>query len=330
LILFGHNFDLRWPKSKVEEMRPQFERVTFPAGCSIRVYKREIAEIPFEWHHHPEYELTLTLNSRGWRFIGDHIGPYTSKDLVLIPPDMPHTWASSSTLDQAHPHTAVVIWFTGEWARRLADVCPEFSALRKLLNRANGALNFSEHAAANVESRLADLLSSSPTNRLQAALATLTELASAEATSLATAQSGATLVPSDQAVQLNRILNLVHKRFTEPLRVADLCSAGNVSARSLHRLFIRHVGENLSRYLARLRIGRASMLLVESDRSIRAIALEAGFVNLANFNRQFRAARQMTPREFRRYYLEHGRLPDPAGANDLTKRSPSLEVGRGR
>jgi hypothetical protein len=70
-------------------MKPQFERVTFPEGCSLRVYNRRVLEIPFEWHHHPEYELTLTLNSRGWRFIGDHIGQYQAPDLVLVPPDMP-------------------------------------------------------------------------------------------------------------------------------------------------------------------------------------------------------------------------------------------------
>jgi hypothetical protein len=52
-------------------MKPQFEHVAIPKGCSIRVFHRQIVEIPFEWHYHPEYELTLTLNSRGLRFIGD-------------------------------------------------------------------------------------------------------------------------------------------------------------------------------------------------------------------------------------------------------------------
>ena len=54
-------------------MRPQLEHVAIPKGCSIRVLHRQVSEIPFEWHH-PEYELMLTLNSRGLRFIGDHIG----------------------------------------------------------------------------------------------------------------------------------------------------------------------------------------------------------------------------------------------------------------
>ena len=41
------------------------ESVTFPKGCSVRVYHRRVAEIPFEWHHHPANRLlTLTLEAR--------------------------------------------------------------------------------------------------------------------------------------------------------------------------------------------------------------------------------------------------------------------------
>jgi AraC-like DNA-binding protein len=77
-------------------------------------------------------------------------------------------------------------------------------------------------------------------------------------------------------------------------------------------------------YLGRLRIGRACMWLVETDRPISVIATDAGFSNLSNFNRRFRAARQMTPKEFRGHYMKHGRMPDPDHP-DLTRRSPSLE-----
>ena len=101
---------------------------------------------------------------------------------------------------------------------------------------------------------------------------------------------------------------------------------GNLSPRSLHRLFVRHVGENVSDYLGRLRIGRACMLVVETDRPISVIASEAGFSNLSNFNRRFLEARGMTPREFRRFVVQYGRMPDSPPEVELTKRSPSLET----
>jgi AraC-like DNA-binding protein len=102
-----------------------------------------------------------------------------------------------------------------------------------------------------------------------------------------------------------------------------------MSERSLHRLFIRHLGENVTDYLGRLRIGRACMWLVETDRPISVIAADVGFSNLSNFNRRFRALRRMTPKEFRRQYRQHTNLPDP-DEFALTKRSPSLERTRER
>jgi AraC-like DNA-binding protein len=306
-------------------LKSQFEHITFPKGCSIRVYHRQIPAIPFEWHHHPEYELTLTLNSRGWRFVADHIGAYDSQDLVLVPSDMPHTWASTSAIDESRPHTALVVWFTGTWALQLADVCPEFSGLRRLVKRAKAGLSFLQPAGARMESRLPELLSDSPRQRLQTAMELLSELADIEATPLAT-QITARPQASNESEQLTRVLDLLHRRFADSIRVEDLCSAGNLSPRSLHRLFLRHVGENVSDYLGRLRIGRACMLLVETDRPISVIASEAGFSNLSNFNRRFLEARRMTPREFRRFVVQYGCMPDSRPEEDLTKRSPSLEM----
>ena len=151
-------------------MKPQFERVTYPHGCSLRVYNRRVPEIPFEWHHHPEYELTLTLNSRGWRFVGDHIGRYQAPDLVLVPPDMPHTWASTETFKQDEPHTAIVIWFSHRWAFQLAELCPEYSAVRRLLQNASTGLAFTPETATQMAGQLPLLLSEVPRTRLHAAL----------------------------------------------------------------------------------------------------------------------------------------------------------------
>jgi AraC-like DNA-binding protein len=305
-------------------MKCQFEHVTFAKGCSIRIYHRQIPSIPFEWHHHPVYELTLTLNSRGWRFVGDHIGQYEPEDLVLVPSDMPHTWASTAAIDESLPHTALVVWFTKEWALRLADSCPEFLPLRKLITRANAGLSFPNSAGLRMESCLPDLLSHSPLKRLHTVQELLCELADMKATALAT-QIATSPKSADESGQLVRILDLLHKRFAKPIRIEDLCTAANISARSLHRLFTRHLGENVSEYLGRLRIGRACMLLVETDYPISMVAAETGFSNLSNFNRQFRDARQMTPKEFRRFVVKYGRMPEVQPELDLTKRSPSLE-----
>ncbi len=204
-------------------MKPQFERVTFPKGCSLRVYHRRVSEIPFEWHHHPEYELTLTLNSRGWRFVGDHIGQYQAPDLVLVPSDMPHTWASTATLNDENPHTAIVIWFSGAWALQVAEILPEYGNIRKLLRNCSAGLAFSHDAATRMMALQEGLLGENAAARLHTALNLLQELAQAPATPLS--KAGATVAAASDAepAQLTRVLNHLHKRFSEPLRI-DRCA----------------------------------------------------------------------------------------------------------
>jgi len=306
-------------------MKPQFERVTYPNGCSFRVYNRRVVEIPFEWHHHPEYELTLTLNSRGWRFIGDHIGQYQAPDLVLVPPDMPHTWASTETLEQGAPHTAIVIWFSRKWALQLAELCPEYSAVRRLLQNAPTGLAFTPETATHMAGRLPHLLSEVPQMRLHAALDLLVCIAGERASKLS---KNAMTVPASidgEPTQLTRVLNYLHKRFQEPVSIHGLCKVGNISERSLHRLFVKHTGGSVSEYLCKLRIGRACMRLAETDLPVSMIAFEVGLSNLANFNRQFRRVRGITPSGYRRSFQQRGGAHEISGAEELFTRPYSLD-----
>jgi AraC-like DNA-binding protein len=309
-------------------MKPQFERVTFPEGCSLRVYNRRVREIPFEWHHHPEFELTLTLNSRGWRFIGGHIGQYLAPDLVLVPPDMPHTWASTATLEQGQPHIAIVIWFARHWALQLAELCPEYSALRRLLQNASTGLAFPPEIAADVEKQLPQLLSEVPRIRLHTALNLLVRIAGERATNLS---KNATIIPASndgEPAQLTRVLNHLHQRFQEPVCIEGLCKVGNISERSLHRLFVKHTGGSVGEYLCKLRIGRACMRLAETDLPISLIAFEVGLANLANFNRQFRRVRGITPSGYRRSFQHGGGLHKAFDPQELLTRPYSLDHQR--
>lgn len=71
-------------------MKSYLEKVSVPEDASWVLFERRLDdEIPFQWHHHPEFELTLTLNSQGQRYVGDDISAYG--DLVLLGPNLPHT-----------------------------------------------------------------------------------------------------------------------------------------------------------------------------------------------------------------------------------------------
>ena len=287
-------------------MKPAYEHVTMDAGCSIRVYHRKLPRIPFEWHHHPEYELTLTMNSRGKRYIGDSVTDYEGNDLVLVPPNLPHTWASNRSIDAGAPQVAIVVWFSGDWARRLADCCPEYEPLRRLLRKGASGLAFAPEAGAAVSRQLVALLSQSPRERLSAVLGVLCQLADADATPLASptafSQAQVGRPSGHEPERLNRALSIIDARFADRLTLRELAEAATLSERTLNRYFVQHLGESVGKYLNRVRIGHACRMLVDTSWPVSVVASRSGFPNAANFNRQFRAFKQTTPAAYRQAF----------------------------
>ncbi|MFD1807581.1 hypothetical protein ACFSHQ_03685 [Gemmobacter lanyuensis] len=86
-----------------------------PAGSLASGLRSPPPRFPFNWHYHPEFELTLTVGSRGMRFVGDDVGQYDDCDLVLIAPNVPHAFQSQELLRGASEHRAVVSWFAQGW-----------------------------------------------------------------------------------------------------------------------------------------------------------------------------------------------------------------------
>ena len=282
-------------------MKPLLEKVAPAEGASWAWLDRRLDDaIPFQWHHHPEYELTLTLNSAGQRFIGDHIGQYGDGDLVLIGPNLPHTWASQARLDAERPHRALVMWFRPEWAAPLIEAFREFRALGEMLSRARAGLQFSPEAAGEARRAIEMLFERPGEDRLVGLLDILAGLArDRDATPLATVAS---YEGSADRARIDRVLDHIHVHYAEGISIEALADIAALSPSGLHRLFARHTRQTVSDYVMRLRIGEACALLSGTSRPIAHVAGEVGYANLANFNRQFRRLKGMTPRAWRRHF----------------------------
>lgn len=285
-------------------MRPQFEKVTVPEGSSWSLLDRRLDDgIPFQWHYHPEFELTLTLNSRGQRYVGDSVAAYSDGDLVLLGPNLPHTWCSAERIDTRRPHNALVMWFTEAWAAGLTASLAEMRGVAALLARAGRGIAFSAAAAAAVQPRIAAIPRQPPAERLVALIGVLAALAEdADAAPIASPASRRVAAPTPDRARIERVLDHIHAHYREPIAVETLAGLACLSPSGFHRLFRRHTRLTASDYIAELRIGQASALLINTDLPIAHVADAAGYRSLANFNRQFRAARGMTPRAFRRSF----------------------------
>ena len=284
-------------------MKPYLEHLTADDGASWATLNRRLEDgIPFQWHHHPEFELTLTLNSQGQRFIGDHIGRYGDGDLVLIGPYLPHTWHSLDRADAGLPHTALVMWFLPEWAERLTANA-ELRHVAAMLARASTGLHFSPQIAARVRPLVETLFTQPAVDRFISLVRILTLLAEDRAATPLSATAPELALASSDRGRIDRVLTYIHSHFAEPITIAQLADIAALSPSGLHRTFLRHTRQSVSQYLIRLRIGRACALLSSGSMPVGQIAGEVGYDSLANFNRQFKALKGSTPRKYRAAFL---------------------------
>ena len=84
------------------------------------------------------------------------------------------------------------------------------------------------------------------------------------------------------------------------LCLATVAKAVNTSTFYFCKLFKRATGLTFTDYVARVRIEKAKILLLDSNRRVSEIAYEVGFQSLTHFNRVFRKIVGRSPSNYRR------------------------------
>jgi AraC-like DNA-binding protein len=81
--------------------------------------------------------------------------------------------------------------------------------------------------------------------------------------------------------------------------IEDLAEALEVSTGHLRRVFKEHTGLSPYQYHLQLKLGRAKMMLRESELSIKEVATALGFQNVYHFSKLFKAKTDVSPNQWR-------------------------------
>lgn len=115
----------------------------------------------------------------------------------------------------------------------------------------------------------------------------------------------------------HQAISHMEKHFAEDLRLEEMAELAHMSPTYFSSVFKLVKGMGFSDYLNYLRILKATQLLVETDKSVTEIVFEAGYNNVAHFNKTFKKLVGITPTEYRKSGSKKpggGKFPDnPAG-----------------
>ena len=304
--------------SYTHRMKAYFEKV--PSGSSSFVaFERNDPEFPFYWHYHPEYELTLILNSSGQRLVGNGIADYGPGDLVLIGPNLPHSWRSGPVESKVREvHSAVVVQFRHGFLGDSFFDLEEMRGVGRMLERSSSGLAFSHtRSGRQVAESLAALLLQPPAKRLSTLLGALVELAEEQdAQVLSTGKLKPICRVADQR-RIDDICLYLNQNFAQEIDFSKLSDRFHMDQAALCRFFKKSTGRTMTEYVNELRVGAAAQLLIDTDESILEICFRVGFGNYSNFNRQFKRVKGFGPRVLRQEFAPDSTRQTGAHADGL-------------
>lgn len=275
-------------------MKALYEDIASKKGNeSFLGYSFTVPFFEFKWHYHPEYELTLITRGTGKRLVGDCYESFEAGDLVLLGPDLPHTWSSDKV--KKKNVSAVVIQFSEDFIKSFLKL-PEFEKIASLLSSADRGLFFPESNLLQEEIEV--LTERSGVEKVTALLSILQKLTTQKYKKLSSEYF--TAVKSEETEnRINKVCQYIQKNASKDITLEQVATLIHISRSAFSKFFRRATGKTFSDYVNDIRIGNACYLLTESDKAINEIAFETGFDSLTYFNRVFLRKKGITPRKFR-------------------------------
>lgn len=281
-------------------MKAQFEAFTPLPESSFRIFGYQVREFDAPWHYHPEYELTIILESEGIRYVGNSMENFETGDLVLLGPNLPHCWKNSP--DHAGVASSVVVqwpeqFLGGGWL----DVA-EFKSVRRLLQLASQGVRFDQEVSAAVRPMLAEMLEMQPFPRLMKFLEVLELLAGVRNFHLLCEQGFDYPLNYEDNQRINIVYNYIREHYGERITLAAVSALVHMNEEAFSRFFSRIMQKPLFTFLNEYRINMASKMLIETDLQVAEISYACGYESLPFFFRQFRKFGGVTPATYRKQF----------------------------
>ena len=278
-------------------MKPLFEDIVKKRGQhSFVAFEIQQDKLEFFWHYHPEYELTLIVNGKGSRLIGDSHAYFESGDLVLIGPNLPHTWVSNGAIKGKCE--AIVIQFSVEFIQRFAGLY-ELSDINKLLSAAKLGISINDASSDKIKEFIKCLPSKNNIEKITDLIKILDELSRMKTTSLASTFFQP-IKGTENEKRINHICQFIQKHATEKLTIHKVALLVHLSPSAFCKFFKRVTGKTFSDYVNDIRIANVCSDLLATDKQIAEIAYQNGFETLTYFNRIFFKKKNISPSSYRK------------------------------
>jgi AraC-like DNA-binding protein len=270
---------------------------------SFIVFREKGDFFPAPWHYHAHFEFVLVNKSTGKRMVGDHIGYFGEDDLVFMGTLLPHVWVNDPVYlnrEANEQADALVLHFTEDFLGEDFMNIPEMDNLRKVLKLADRGMALRGETREKINDLIRKMPGMNGLQRLSSLLLIFDIMSNTTEYDLLASPRFVQNFHYECSDRFKKITGYIMENFDKDISLAEIASVGSMGVTAFCNFFKEQFRVTFVEYLTTVRIGHACKLLSENDRNVVEVAYECGFNNLANFNRQFKKLKSMTPSDYRK------------------------------
>ncbi len=254
------------------------------------------ASFDFPTHYHPEYEINYVENAKGKRIVGESITDYEGVDLVITGPNVYHSWQSET----GGAELVVTIQFQKDLIPANFQDKKLFTSIKEMLNKSERGVLFSKETIERIAPRIKALINENGFESFLDFLSILYEMSISSNQKVLCSQTFSPDVDMFKSRRIKLACDYIGKHYQEKIMINDVSKQIGMTDTSFCHFFKKRTGKSFIDYMNDVRIGHASLQLIDSTKTIAEVCYNCGFNNISNFNRIFKDKKGFTPTEFRK------------------------------
>ncbi|PWT71471.1 MAG: AraC family transcriptional regulator [Bacteroidetes bacterium] len=262
------------------------------------IFSRVKKEFTFPLHYHDEFELNLICNGAGAkRIIGDHIEVIDDLELVLVGPNLYHSWFTYQCKNEEIKEVTI------QWHKDLFDdkfLCRnQLNYIRCMFDRSSRGIAFSGETIRSLAPRILSLNEKSGFDSVLELMSILHDLSTSRNMRTLSNATFANEHFSYNSRRIEKAFQYMHNNYDRTITLSEVAKLVSMTDVSFSRFIKKRTGNTFIDTLNEIRLGHASKKLIDTTHSIAEISYNCGFNNISNFNRIFKKKKGCTPKEFR-------------------------------
>ena len=278
-----------------------FEKIQVPNQHSFISREIKLAERLPKIHSHNNFELNYILSGSGRRIVGDNISSFERGDLVLLGPEVPHSWEILESQKNIPPSCITTHFYENIIGSDFFNI-PELEHVENLLKQANRGISFKGSKIKKIRTKLERLVDLDGLESYIELLSIFNDLLQTESVEYLASAIDLPVKFTKDLDRINRVYEYVFLNIEEGIKLGDVADLLHMAPGSFCRYFKKKTSRTFTQYVKSVRIGLAAKMLVETEKTITQICYDSGYNNLANFNHYFKSLMNKTPSEYRKNF----------------------------